>query len=156
LKVETHTYAIHRSPLTPSLFTDSKTRCLEREHSPASCRRQQVPPLPFLLSVATTKKIAVRDWVIFAKLRGFSHVMMEMDSLEVVNLDLVFASYILIVVWWHQSCMNLGSIVLVLNLFSIKHIMRSANNSFHLYVLSSLALWSWRVVGWMKVVLLFL
>jgi hypothetical protein len=67
--------------------------------------------------------------------------MVEMDSLEVVNLDLVFASYILIVVWWHQSCMKLGSIVLVLNIFPLnnKHIKRSANNSFHLYVLSSLA-----------------
>jgi hypothetical protein len=77
------------------------------------------------------------DGVIFAKLRGFSHVMMEMDSLEIVHLwssrhtDRSLVAPIL-----H----DFGEHSIGFKYFFIKHIRRSANNSFHLYVLSSLAL----------------
>jgi hypothetical protein len=73
--------------------------------------------------------LALRDGVIFAKLRGFPKVVMETDCLEVVNL-------------WntrHESrsivaplLQEIGGLVLSFSSFSVQHVMRSANHSAHL------------------------
>jgi hypothetical protein len=72
--------------------------------------------------------LALRDVVNFARLGGFSHVVMEMDSLEVVNLwssrqdDRSIVAPILD---------EVGELVSDLVSFSIQHVRRSANNSTH-------------------------
>jgi hypothetical protein len=43
-------------------------------------------PYPGITDPMIAKALALRDGVIFAKLRGFSRVVMEVDCLEVVNL----------------------------------------------------------------------
>lgn len=73
--------------------------------------------------------LALRDGVIFAKLRGFSHVIMETDCLEVVNL-------------WnsrHNSrsvvapvLVEIGELASSFDSFCIQHVMRSANVPAHL------------------------
>jgi ribonuclease HI len=73
--------------------------------------------------------LAVRDGVIFARLRGYSKVVMETDCLEVISL-------------WnnrHDSrsvvapiLQELGELVISFNSFIFQHVPRSANNSAHL------------------------
>jgi hypothetical protein len=70
------------------------------------------------------KSLAVRDGVIFAKLRGYPKVIIETDCLELVNL-------------WNnrhgsRSAVELGELVLSFSSFSIQHISRSANTAAHL------------------------
>ena len=43
-------------------------------------------PFPGVLDPFVAEALALREGVIFAQLRGFSHVVMEVDCLEVVNL----------------------------------------------------------------------
>ena len=72
---------------------------------------------------------AVRDGVIFAKLRGFSHVIMETDCLEVVNL-------------WnsrHNSrsivapiLFDIGELASTFISFDIQHVNKAANVPAHL------------------------
>ena len=73
--------------------------------------------------------LALRDGVIFAKLRGYLKVVMETDCLEVVNL-------------WNSRhgsraavapiLQEIGELVSSFSSFTIQHVMRSANNSAHL------------------------
>lgn len=74
--------------------------------------------------------LSLREGVIFAQLWGFSHVVMEVDCLEVVNL------------WsWRNNARSivapiLGEIgvkSLSFILFSIRHVVRDINNSTDLY-----------------------
>lgn len=43
-------------------------------------------PHPKVMDPLIAESLSPRDGVIFAKLRGYSHVVMETDCLEVVNL----------------------------------------------------------------------
>jgi ribonuclease HI len=72
--------------------------------------------------------LALRDGVIFAKLRGFSHVVMEMDSLEVVNLWSLRQDDRSIVA---PILDEVGELVSDFVSFSVQHVRRSANNSAH-------------------------
>jgi hypothetical protein len=71
--------------------------------------------------------LALRDGVIFAKLRGFPKMVMKTDCLEVVNL-------------WntrHESVapllQEIVELVLSFSSFSVQYVLRSANHSAHLY-----------------------
>uniref|UniRef100_A0ACD5UV26 Uncharacterized protein n=1 Tax=Avena sativa TaxID=4498 RepID=A0ACD5UV26_AVESA len=75
--------------------------------------------------------LALRDGVIFTSLRGFSHAVMELDSLEVVNL-------------WKSRHDDRSVVAPILDevrelvsgfeSFSIQHVRRWADNSAHLCV----------------------
>jgi ribonuclease HI len=85
-------------------------------------------PLGGVTDPLVAEVLAFRDGVIFAKLRGFSHMVMEMDSLEVVNLwsprrdDRSIVAPILD---------EVEKLVSDFESFSVQHIRRSANNSAH-------------------------
>ena len=51
-------------------------------------------PLPGVSDPFVAELLALRDWVIFAQLRGYSHVIMEVDCLELVNYGIHAASLV--------------------------------------------------------------
>ena len=73
--------------------------------------------------------LALRDGVIFANLRGFSHVIMEADCLEIVNLWKT-RHYSLSVV--APVLVEIRELALVFSSFDILHVIRSANYPAHL------------------------
>ena len=89
--------------------------------------------------------LSLRDGVIFAKLRGFSRVVMEVDCLEVVNLWDSRAVSRSVVAPILQEIEGLASSFIS---FVIKHVMRSANIPAHLCARHACGL---EVTGcWMK------
>jgi hypothetical protein len=75
------------------------------------------------------ESLAVRDGIIFAKLRGYPKVILETDCLELVNLwNNHHGSRSAVAPILHE----LGELVLSFSAFSIQHIPRSANNVAHL------------------------
>jgi ribonuclease HI len=86
-------------------------------------------PYPGITDPLIAEALALRDGVIFAKLRGYPDVVMETDCLEMVNL-------------WNtrHSCRSIvapileevGELVRSFKSFLVQHIPRSANHSAHL------------------------
>lgn len=86
-------------------------------------------PYPEVSDPLTAETLALRDGVIFAKLRGLSRVVMEVDCLEVVNL-------------WNSRTFSRSLVAPLLSeieelassfiSFVIQHVMRNANTSAHL------------------------
>jgi hypothetical protein len=73
--------------------------------------------------------LALRDGVIFAKLRGFSKVVMETDCLELINLLNARQGSCSAVA---PILQEIGELVLSFSSFIIQHVARSANHSAHL------------------------
>ena len=86
-------------------------------------------PLQGVMNPMIDELLAVREGVIFACLRGFSHVVLEIDSLEVVNLwssrgnSRSIAAPIVV---------EIGELVVDFVSFAIKHVGRTANVPTHL------------------------
>ena len=73
--------------------------------------------------------LALRDGVIFAKLRGMMRVMMEVDCKEVVDLwDSRFGSRAVVA----PILQEIGGLASSFISFDIKHVIRSANTPAHL------------------------
>lgn len=94
-------------------------------------------PLEGITDPMIAELLALREGSMFARLRGYSHVIMEMDNLETVDLS--------------SSCKNSRStampiireiwvIALSLSSFLIQHVSRTANESSHLCATRSQAL----------------
>jgi ribonuclease HI len=86
-------------------------------------------PLPGITNPLIAESLALRDGVLFAKIRGLTQVIMETDCLEVVNL-------------WntrHDSrsivaplLVEVGELALSFDSFVIQHVMRTSNYPAHL------------------------
>jgi hypothetical protein len=84
---------------------------------------------PYVTDPLIVKALVVRDGVIFARLRGYSEVVMETDCLKVISL-------------WnnrHDSrsvvtpiLQKVGELVLSFNSFIFQHVSRSTNNTAYL------------------------
>ena len=73
--------------------------------------------------------LALRDGVIFANLRGFTHVIMETDCLEIVNLWKNRHNSLSVVA---PLLLEVGELALAFDLFDVQHVNRSANLPAHL------------------------
>jgi hypothetical protein len=71
----------------------------------------------------------MHEGVIFAKLRGLRHVIMETDCLEIVNLWNNRRNYLSIVA---PILLEIGELASTFIVFSIQHVIRSANYLAHL------------------------
>ena len=85
-------------------------------------------PMMGVTDPLTAEVQAFRDGVIFAKLRGYSHVVMETDCLEIVNL---YSRHV------DRSAVapildEVGELVSDFDSFLVKHVRRTANNSAHM------------------------
>lgn len=97
--------------------------------SPASFVAAWSKPYPDVTDPLIAEALALRDGVIFAKLRGFSRVVMETDCLEMVQL-------------WHSRrfsrsivaplLLEIDELALSFLSFDIQHVIRSANLPAHL------------------------
>jgi hypothetical protein len=86
-------------------------------------------PLPGITDPLIAECLSVHDGVLFVKIRGFRHVTMEMDCLELVQL-------------WndrHNSCsvvapllLEIGEPAICFTTFTIQHVIRTANYPAHL------------------------
>jgi hypothetical protein len=72
---------------------------------------------------------SLRDGVLFAKLRGLTHVIMKTDCLEIVNLWNNRRNSLSIVA---PILLEIGELASSFTVFSIHHVLRTANVSAHL------------------------
>jgi hypothetical protein len=77
----------------------------------------------------TAEALALRDGVIFGKLRGFSRVILEVDCLELVQLwnSRQFSRSIIAPI-----LLEIGGLASSFDYFDIHHVMRQSNTSAHL------------------------
>jgi hypothetical protein len=86
-------------------------------------------PIPGVTDLLIAEAIALKEGVIFATLRGYTHVIMETDCLEVVNIwnsrytDRSVIAPILF---------EIGELALSFISFVVQHVIRSANGPAHL------------------------
>ena len=86
-------------------------------------------PYPGVTDPLIAEAMAVRDGVIFAKLRGFTSVVLETDCLEVVNLCTNRHDSRAVVA---PILVEIGELASTLISFVIEHVFKSANGPAHL------------------------
>jgi ribonuclease HI len=86
-------------------------------------------PLPGITNPLIAETLSVRDGVLFAKLRGLTHVILEMDCLEVVNLWNTRHNSRSIVA---PLLAEIGELALSFSFFEFQHVMRTSNLPAHL------------------------
>jgi hypothetical protein len=88
-------------------------------------------PLPGISDPLIAESMAVREGVLFAKIRGLSHVIVETDCLEVVNLWNTRHNSRSIVA---PLLVEIGELATSFCFFDIQHVMRTSNIPAHLCV----------------------
>jgi hypothetical protein len=86
-------------------------------------------PLPGITDPLIVEAMALREGVIFAKLRGCTRVMLEVDCLEIVDLWDSRAGSRAVVAPILQDIEGLSSLF---SSFSISHVIRSSNTAAHI------------------------
>jgi ribonuclease HI len=86
-------------------------------------------PLPGISDPLIAESMAVREGVLFAKIRGLSHVIVETDCLEVVNLWNTRHNSRSIVA---PLLVEIGELATSFCFFDIQHVMRTSNIPAHL------------------------
>lgn len=107
-------------------------------------------PLPGVTDPSIAEVLALREGVIFARLRGFSHVVMELDCLEVINLRHSHhnsrSTVAPIFDEIRERASNFAS-------FLVQHASREVNGPADLCAKFATTLDIYDFVGWMKVLL---
>jgi hypothetical protein len=75
------------------------------------------------------ESLSLREGVLFAKLRGITHVIMETDCLELVNLWNNRRNSLSVVA---PILLEVGELARSFTVFSIQHVIRTANYPAHL------------------------
>ena len=86
-------------------------------------------PLLGVTDPLVAESLAVREGVIFAKLRGYQHVMVETDCLEIVNLWNFRSNSRSVVA---PILIEIGELATSFSSFVIQHVNRAANHPAHL------------------------
>jgi hypothetical protein len=86
-------------------------------------------PLPGITDPLIAECMALRDGVLFARLQGLTHVIIETDCLEIVNLRNNSHNSLSVVA---PILLELGEISNSFTVFSIEHVLRTANYPAHL------------------------